>query len=285
MLPSLKGRGVAVLWNPNADLRDFASIVESDPALTASVIRAAYSSFATPAGPVRTASAALERIGVEGARHIVTAAFTRSEFEHLTNSDVHLEDFWSWQLAVGLLAECFCLVDGRPRDELEAAFTAGLIHQVGRLSLIARSPERYREVVRLATGGIDPLEAEWQTLDDDAAHVTQTVAIHWRLPDPLPATLAAPADPEATGLPLLLRQAREVAALMGFSEGFSLEVPVRRPLPDDHPRAAAVAALGGVEGLTRQVEWFHQASEGRTPLTLNTPPPSGDVAPTDRLAS
>lgn len=285
VLPSLKGRAMAVLWNPSADLRDFISIVEGDPGLTASVLRATRASFAAPSGPIGTAAGALDQIGIEATRQIVTAAFTRSEFEHLNRSDVHLEDFWTWQLAVGLLAECFCLADRRPAAEVESAFTVGLIHQVGRLSLIARSPDRYREVVGLATSGTDPLEAEWQILGDDAAHVTQQVAIHWGLPEPFPSALTARPDPAASGLPLLLREAREVAALLGFNEGFSLEVPARRVLPADHPRASQLAAIGGLEELTRQVEWFHRASGARTPLAARPSPVSDDVNPADRIAS
>lgn len=174
-----------MLWSPNPDLRDLLSIIEGDAGLTASVLRAANSSFSAPTGAIRTAAVALDRVGVDAAKQIMTAAFTRSEFENLHRSDLHFEDYWSWQLVVALLTEAICLVDGRPADELEAAFTAGLLHQVGRLSLIARNPEGYRAVLELASTGVDPLEAEWQTLGDDAAHVTAQVATHWDFFEPL----------------------------------------------------------------------------------------------------
>jgi len=271
---------MAVLWSTNADLRDFLSIVEGDPGLTASVLRAANSSYAAPTGPILTAAGALERIGVDAARQIVTAAFTRAEFENLPRSDVHFEDYWAWQLAVALLTECFCLNDRRPAAELEAAFTAGLLHQVGRISLIARNTDRYPGVVKLVNSGVDPIEAEWQTLGDDAAHVTSQIGSHWGLFEPLPSTLSALANTQVTGLAAIIREAQSVAALLGFSQGFSLEVPVAKHLPQTHPRYAALASIGGLEELVRQIRWFHQASGGRTRLMPR--PASGDAS--QRLA-
>lgn len=284
VLPTLKGRGMAVLWSPRPDLRDLLSIVEGDPGLTASVLRAANSSFAAPTGPIRTAAAAVDRIGVDATQQIVTGAFTRSEFEHLTRSDLHFEDFWSWQLAVALLTEAFCLHDGRSADDVESAFTVGLLHQVGRLSLIARSPERYREVLNLVNTGVDPLEAEWQLLGDDAAHVTAQVGAHWGFFEPLPSVFTSLANPTADGLATVVKEARTVAAELGFNEGFALNVQVQIPLPVTHPRYATLAAIGGLDELVRQIQWFHQASGGRTPLSLRAAPPS-ESGSADRLAS
>jgi len=278
VLPTLKGRGMAVLWSPSADLRDLLSIVEGDPGLTASVLRAANSSFSAPTGPIRTAPAALDRIGADAAQQIVSAAFSRAEFENLTRSDVHFEDYWSWQLAVALLTEAFCLYDQRPTDEIESAFTAGLLHQVGRLSLIARSPERYRDVVALVNTGVIPLEAEWQTLGDDASHITAQVGTHWGFFEPLPSVLSALTNVQVDGLAAEVRDAQRVAAELGYGEGYSLSVPVRTPLPSAHPRYAALAAIGGPEELERQIQWFHQAAGGRTALSLRP------AASNDRLA-
>lgn len=285
VLPTLKGRGMAVLWSPNPDLRDLLSIIEGDPGLTASVLRAANSSFAAPTGPIRTAAASLDRIGVDATQQIVTAAFTRSEFEHLTRSDLHFEDFWSWQLAVALLAEAFSLHDGRPAGEVESAFTVGLLHQVGRLSLIAHSPERYREVLNLVNTGVDPLEAEWQLLGNDAAHVTAQVGAHWGFFEPLPAAFAALAGSGESSLAAVVQEARGVAAELGFNEGYSLNVPVQTPLPEAHPRHAVLAAIGGIDQLMRHIQWFHQASGPRTPLTLSPTAAAPDAKPPQQLAS
>ena len=131
------------------------------------------------------------------------------------------------------------MIDQRPQAEIDAAFTAGLLHQVGRLSLVARSPGRYREVVDLVNNGVAPLEAEWRILGDDSAHLTAQVAMHWGFFEPLSGTLAALAGPKVSGLARLLLEARKVARFVGFSEGYSLTVPVSAPLPSDHPRSAA----------------------------------------------
>ena len=282
VLPGLKGRAMAVLWSPAPSVADLLSIVEGDPALTASVLRAANSSFAPPTGPILDAPAAIERLGVDATQQLMTAAFTRAEFEHLTRSDLHFDDLWSWQLAVALLAELFSLHDRRPAEETAAAFTAGLLHQVGRLSLVARNPERYRDVVTLVNTGVDPLEAEWQLLNDDAVHITSQVGMHWGFFEPLASTLGNLANPEPIDLAATLHEASTVAAQLGFSEGFAVAVAAPTPLPPAHPRHAALASIGGLDGLIREIDWFHHATGARTPLGAR-PPSAGADAP-DRLA-
>lgn len=266
VLPSLKGRAMAVLWDSDADIGDYLPIVQSDPSLTASVLRAANAAFVPPAVPILTADEALTQIGVDTAKEIVAAACTRSEYEDLARSDVHLDDFWSWQLAVGLLTECFALADEAPAEERRAAFTAGLMHQVGRLALMVRSPDRYREVVAAVHSGADPLDAEWQVLSSDSANIVGLIALHWGLSEPLPAALSSYASLDPAGFAARVAEARVVAAQLGFSEGYSLDIPVLRPLPAEHPRASALEAVGGFAELTRQIESLQSLESARTPL-------------------
>jgi HD-like signal output (HDOD) protein len=285
VLPSLKGRAMAVLWDADADVADYLPIVQSDPSLTASVLRAANATFVPPTLPMLTAEDALTQIGVEAAKEIVAAACTRSEYEDLARSDVHLDDFWSWQLAVGLLTECLALADDAPAEERRAAFTAGLMHQVGRLALMVRSPDRYREVVEAVHSGTDPLDAEWQLLSSDSANIVGLVALHWGLSEPLPAALSSYASLDPTGSAARVAEARVVAAQLGFSEGYSLDVPVLRPLPADHPRAAALEAVGGFAELTRQIESLQSLESARTPLMLTTGGDARAQSDGERLAS
>lgn len=275
ILPPLRARALAALLNPDAGIHDFLSVIEGDPALTASVLRASNSAWSAPRYPIHSARDAIVRIGLDAARQITSAAIMHSQFEHLDESGLNVDAFWRRQLAVGVLVEGFALQARRPQAEIRSAFTVGLLHQMGRLALAARSPERYRTVVERARKGEDPLVAELQAFEIDAVQLTKNVATRWSLPEAIAGPLAAMDDPDAAGLPPLMREAIEVAELIGFDQGFSSEVVAPLSLPADHPRADALLAIGGEDELRQRVDWFRSSTGAhRTP-----PPQAAEIRP------
>lgn len=291
ILPPLRARGLAVLLNPDADVRDFLTVIEGDPGLTASVLRASNSAFSAPREPIASARDAIVRIGLDASRQITSAAIMRAQFEHVEDSGLNVDAFWRRQLAVGLLTEASALQDRLPPEGARSAFTAGLLHRIGRLALAARSSDRYHLVVESVRGGAAPLEAEQEFCGADAVLITRHVAIRWSLPDTIANALTRQDDPEAVGSPRLMHEAIEVAEALGFDEGFSEEVVAPASLSDDHPRAEQLDAIGGGDELRQRVDWFRHASDaheamtpevGDEPRAKKTWPP---VAPADRRAA
>lgn len=264
-MPTPRARGMVLLWNPQAELRDFLAVIEGDPGLTAGVLRAANSAHSAPVEPVATARNAIVRIGLEAARGITVAALTRAEFERLEESGLEADRFWRWLLAVGVLTESFATHDGRPPEELQAAFTVGLLHQIGRLSYASRSPERYEQVIELMRAGHPPLEAERQVFGADSAELNAQIATDWSLPSPLGDAIVTREGETPTPLAALLEEARTVARALGFDDGFALDLLLDEPseLAADHPRAATIEALGGRDGVRERVNWFRHATEPR----------------------
>ena len=277
---------MAVLWNPRADIRDFLTVIEGDPALTSSVLRAANSAYSAPRDPIHSARHAIVRIGLESTRQITSAAVMRSQFEQLEQSGLNVPAFWQRQLVVGLLVEDLARHDQRPSDEVSSAFVAGLLHRVGRLPLAVRSPDRYREAVELVRAGLDPLEAEHQVFGIDAATLTRQVAARWDLPDLIADALSNHDSSEVTGLPLLLHEAIEIAELLAFDEGFAEAALAPAALPAIHPRAQALEAAGGLARLRTRVDWFTEAAGHHTQPrpTVRAPQPVSDTEAPDTEA-
>ena len=136
-MPTSRARAMVLMWNSQADLRDILAVIEGDPGLTTSVLRAANSAQSAPVDPVTTARNAVVRIGLERTRQVTVAPLARAEFETLEDSGIDVEHFWRW-----LLTEAFATHDGLRSDERQVAFTAGLLHQIGRLAYASRSPGR-----------------------------------------------------------------------------------------------------------------------------------------------
>lgn len=263
-MPTPRARGMLLLWNPDADLGDFLAVIEGDPGLTASVLRAANSASSAPAEPVTTARDAIVRIGLDAARAITIAAIAGSQFGHLDESGLDPDEIWRWLLAVGVLTEAFATHDGAEPEELMAAFTAGMLHQIGRLTYASLSPSRYRVVVDLVRAGQPPPDAEREVFGADSTELNAQIAYQWSLPSPLLEAIAPPPDEAPGRLASLIEEAREIARLLQFDEGFSRpEVLAPTPLPADHPRAATIDAIGGSAGVREQISWFRRATAPR----------------------
>lgn len=263
-MPTPRARGMVLLWNPNADLRDFLAVMEGDPGLTASVLRAANSAHSSPVEPVTTARNAIVRIGLEAARQITVAAIARSEFENLEESGLDPEELWRWLLAVGLLTESFATHDGAEPEERMTAFTAGLLHQIGRLAFASQSPGKYRLVIDLVREGQDPVEAEREIFGAASSTLNEQIAYQWSLPSPLLEAITTGSDENPTRLALLITEAAQVAHALEFDEGFMRhEVLAPTPLAADHPRSPTVEALGGGSGIREQISWFRHATSPR----------------------
>lgn len=263
-MPTPRARGMVLLWNPQAELRDFLAVIEGDPGLTAGVLRAANSAHSAPVEQVSTARNAIVRIGLEASRAITVAALSRAEFERLDESGLEPDRFWHWLLAVGLLTESFATHDGLPPEELGAAFTAGLLHQVGRLSYASRSPERYQQVIELVRAGYTPLDAERQVFGLDSIELNAQIGHDWSLPSPLLEAIVTPEGGTPGRLAALVHEANDVAIALGFDDGFARERLLDEPsLPANHPRVPTIEALGGAEGVRERVNWFRHATAPR----------------------
>lgn len=173
----------------NADAKQICARINRDPPLTARVLRLANSSFYAVRGEVATIDDALTILGVRNVRTLVLTAVLTSSLPAFNAGWFDQDAFWRHAIMVAisarLLAEHMGLDGG-------IAFTAGLLHDIGQLVLVARFPEQYRPAVeqREQTGGA-LFESERAVLGLDHAAVGAALAARWKF---TPAIQQAVAD-------------------------------------------------------------------------------------------
>lgn len=252
-LPATHQRALAMLSNHNASIAELAAVMESDPALTAAVLRAANSAAHAPLSPITTANDAIVRVGLLLTRRIVAGAALGKSFESLGRSGIDTDELWRYVVACALLADATAWTDG-PRTE---AFTAGLLHPIGRLAMGAQEPERYRHVMELVRDGVEPTEAERRVFGFDYVKWGVQVATEWDFPPQVVDAIAGQVTGEGSPLSWVVWNARRIARSLGIGDGVT---PAIKPtFANDTDDADIVNSIGGPDGLKSRIEWYRGA--------------------------
>jgi len=228
-LPAVAMRAMALVRDPEVRVEDLSSVVSSDGALAARVLRIAGSIAYAQRQPPRTLNEAIRRLGFQALRKIIVAACCRQLF---SKEDPIAEALWAHALATALAADELGVIDGEPRGGL--SFLGGLLHDLGRQVLHLAEPERY---IAVAPGGID---AERERFGMTHMEVGGGLAYHWDLEDELAEAILRHHDEAPSPLALRIRRADRIAAATGYpsivSEGETVE-----ELPVDNDDLLAVS--------------------------------------------
>jgi len=145
-LPSLRPvalKILKVLSREDATLDQIATLLRSDPGFSAEVLTMANSSAYGASQPIGDLSKAILFLGLDRIRSLTMTIAMRS-FSSRTQDSVEIRNSWRHSLACAFLAEEFATIHGLSKH---SAYTAGLLHDVGRLGLLKAYSAQYGEVL------------------------------------------------------------------------------------------------------------------------------------------
>ncbi|MGJ7916810.1 HDOD domain-containing protein [Massilia sp. LXY-6] len=213
-LPSLPAVVMELLSNleqENVDISVLAKKVSYDQALTAKTLRLANSSSYGLQVKVATIQQAITFLGFQTTRNLITAAAVTGCFPNGRCPGFNDKAFWRHSIAT---AACSRSLARRLRFNQDVAFTAGLLHDIGRLVLVSGHPQAYGEVLawRRKHNG-EWLDAERAILGVDHVEAGVALAEHWNFSDTMRQAIAyhhAPGTPGAGFLAAIVHVANAV---------------------------------------------------------------------------
>jgi HD-like signal output (HDOD) protein len=182
-LPASYHRVLDVADDPRGTTAELAQALEQDPALTAAVLRLVNSAaFGAPAS-VETVAHAIALLGVAEILDLALATSLVRSFVGVPPQWVDMRAFWLHSVGCGVSARAIAGRAGRPAGRL---FTAGMLHDVGRLLLYLQEPAMMEGAGAWADAEGAPLVvAERQLLGTDHAEVGAALLAQWGLPGTL----------------------------------------------------------------------------------------------------
>lgn len=173
----------------DASLAEIGEIASEDPSITASVLQIANSAYFAPRNPISSVKLAASFLGLELLRPIVLFASLGVKLAADPNVRRRLDRVWRDGLEVARLARAIAVLENRPQEEAVAAFSFGVLHDVGSLML-----SRHRDPIDAGASGkapgrsADELERESHRISH--CDVGACILNSWGLPDDVVAVAA-----------------------------------------------------------------------------------------------
>lgn len=250
-LPITRMRALALITNDDPSLDEITQAVDPDPAITAALLRVANSAASSPIQPVRTARVAIVRLGLLETKRIVLSATLSSAFGGLASSGINQDALWKHLISTALLADGIAWGEIRHGE----AFTAGLLHDIGRLAMAEAEPSRYSAVVGLARRGVPATDAEQLVFGMDHTQWGDAISQAWGFPSDLVTAISSHHAASESGLAWAVGSARDLSAALGMGDGVIDVDPYDEESLDD-AMAATINELGGAQGVLERVDKY-----------------------------
>lgn len=149
-----------VLNSAYSSLNDVAAIVEQDLRVTAKLLQIVNSAHFGIARQIVSPTEAVQLVGVEVVRGLLLGLQAFSVYKSAKKTPPN--DLWDHSLKIALAARRISQSQGLTHEQCEKAFLAGLLHDIGKIVLMANVSDEYVEVTTFARTCNIPIHAAEQ---------------------------------------------------------------------------------------------------------------------------
>ena len=184
--PKVLVKLLEVSHRPDQDVEQVVQMITHDPSLTAEVLKRCNSAFFGSERPAGDMFEAVTRLGFQEVYNTVVALFANDAILHPGYSP-HVEILWRHSVAVGVGAGVLAEIVG---DPVAHAFTAGLLHEVGKVVMISANAASYTMAVQdAAIMKCSVLATEKNHFGFDHTQLGECLLQRWKLPPDITAAV------------------------------------------------------------------------------------------------
>ncbi|MEQ8213342.1 MAG: HDOD domain-containing protein [Smithellaceae bacterium] len=232
-LPSIAVRIFNIASDPEASGTELLSIIRQDPALTSKILKTVNSAFYGNPQKISSVRQALILLGNDEIVDLAFGLAAAKVFDIKPVQGVIDPKFlWHHSICTALIARDLCR--GFPQYKNMSVFTAGLLHDVGKIFFIEKFADIYREIYADKAQYDMPLfELEEDYLGMNHAIIGNHLSSNWNLPQHLVQAISHHHQPTAAA------HHPELAALIGLAnylyyKALGLQLNSRQIADSDH---------------------------------------------------
>jgi putative nucleotidyltransferase with HDIG domain len=182
MIPPVVTQIITAVSTPDFDIKEVAKLVTTDVSLTANILKIVNSPYLGLIDKINTINQAVVVVGSKVLMNLViltAAEMTAREPVH--GYDLAGEDLWKNSLATAIAS--FTIAEKNKFENSNIAFTAGLLHDMGKIVLGDFIGSDVNEVIRIASENkMTFLEAERKVYGTDHQEISGMMLEYWKFP-------------------------------------------------------------------------------------------------------
>ncbi len=185
-MPEIAGKVVRAVDDPDSSIDDIRSLIDQDAAIAARILKISNSALYGFPSEIQSLSHAISLLGTMTVRNLVLAASMKETYKRFGLLEKLL---WQHSALSGPTAAMLADYRGIAADP-EIAFTAGLMHHIGKTALANSHRSEYERVMMTVYNeGRSFTEVENEVFGFSHAELGAAVVQQWGLPDTLVLTI------------------------------------------------------------------------------------------------
>jgi putative nucleotidyltransferase with HDIG domain len=190
-LPATYGRVSALLRDSDASVQEVGRVIGEDVGMTVKILQLVNSAFYGLARPVTSSEEAAVYLGIDTLRTLVLTFGVVASFEESHIPDKEIEALYHHSLNTGTLAKAIAEREGFAKDQVEEAFMAGMLHDLGKLVMVHNMPKSYGRLLRATLDRNLPIHAaETEIFGATHEQIGAYLIRLWGLPDAIAEAVA-----------------------------------------------------------------------------------------------
>lgn len=182
-MPQIVHKAREVIENPDSSIQDFSNLIETDQALSLKVLKIANSAYYRRMKEVSSIHEAVVVLGVKTLEELITMASASALLnKRLKGYKMTAESMWRHSIAVAYGSKLIAKM--KSPENIYDSFTAGLIHDAGKLILdkyVFERKELFEKYMAINTRH-NHFETEKEILGFDHAILAEKICAKWNFP-------------------------------------------------------------------------------------------------------
>jgi putative nucleotidyltransferase with HDIG domain len=182
-LPEIYIRVSEMLDNPRVTAPKIGETVQTDPAISTRILKMVNSAYYGLPNQVSSISKAIIILGRERLKQILIGSVLGGIFTSVNNESFSMQSFWQHSIKTAIIARELAM-QADDVEEPDALFTAGLLHDIGRLIIAGKLPDLNGQIEDLIQRNqVDRTQAEYKILGFTHAELGAALMRQWGFPD------------------------------------------------------------------------------------------------------